>query len=226
MVIALALHAAEPFIVDDIRVEGLERISPGAVFNYLPISVGDTVDDARSRDAVRALFKTGYFKDVRLERDGDVLVVVITERETIAELTFEGNKAIKTEDLLKGLEELGFAKGEVFNESKLDKVLQELKRQYYSNGKYGARIEHELIPVDDNTVEIVFTIAEGDSASIKQINVIGNAAFTDEEILKRFELSTPNWISWFTKDDQYSKTKLSGDLETLRSMYLDNGFIN
>ncbi|MEQ8496887.1 MAG: outer membrane protein assembly factor BamA, partial [Gammaproteobacteria bacterium] len=223
---AVGVHAAEPFIVDDIRVEGLERISPGAVFNYLPISVGDTVDDARSRDAVRALFKTGYFKDVRLERDGDVLVVVITERETISELTFEGNKAIKTEDLLKGLEELGFAKGEVFNEAKLDKVLQELKRQYYANGKYGVRIEHELIPVDDNTVEIVFTVAEGEAARIKQINVIGNEAFTDEEILKRFELTTPNWISWFTKDDQYSKSKLSGDLETLRSLYLDNGFIN
>ena len=226
MLVAGAVHAAEAFIVDDIRVEGLERISPGAVFNYLPISVGDTVDDARTRDAVRALFKTGYFKDVRLERDGEVLVVIVSERETISELTFEGNKAIKTEDLVKGLEEIGFAKGEVFNEAKLDKVLQELKRQYYANGKYGIRIEHELIPVDDNTVEVVFTVSEGEAARIKQVNVIGNEAFTDEEILKRFELSTPNWISWFTKDDQYSKQKLSGDLETLRSLYLDNGYIN
>jgi len=220
------LRAAESFIVDDLRVEGLERISPGAVFNYLPISVGDNVDDTRSRDAVRALFKTGFFKDVRLERDGDVLVVIVKERETISDITFDGNKAIKTDDLLKGLKDVGFAKGEVFNEAKLDKVLQELKRQYYSNGKYGVRVEHELIPIDDNTLEVAFTISEGEAARIKQINVIGNESFSDEQILKSFELTTPNWISWFTKDDQYSKQKLSGDLETLRSLYLDNGYVN
>ncbi|MCB1748158.1 MAG: outer membrane protein assembly factor BamA [Gammaproteobacteria bacterium] len=220
------VQAADSFIVDDIRVEGLERISPGAVFNYLPISVGDTVDDTRSRDAVRALFKTGFFKDVRLERDGDVLVVVVVERETIADLTFEGNKAIKTDDLVEGLKEIGFAKGEVFNEAKLDKVLQELKRQYYANGKYGVRIDHEVINIDDKAVEVAFTIIEGEAARIKQINIIGNEAFPDEEILKLFDLSTPNWLSWFTKDDQYSKQKLSGDLESLRSLYLDNGYIN
>jgi outer membrane protein insertion porin family len=224
--VCVSATAAESFIVDDIRVEGLDRISPGAVFNYLPISVGDTVDDVRSRDAVRALFKTGLFKDVRLERDGDVLVVSLVERETISALTFEGNKAIKTEDLEKGLSEAGFAKGEVFNEAKLDKVLQELKRQYYANGKYGVRIDHELIPVDEKTIEVVFTIAEGEAARIKQINILGNAAFDDEYILKQFKLTTPNWLSWFRKDDQYSKQKLSGDLETLRSMYLDSGFIN
>lgn len=223
---AATVAAAESFIVDDIRVEGLERISPGAVFNYLPISVGDTVDDSRSRDAVRALFKTGFFKDVRLERDGDVLVVIVSERETIADVTFEGNRAIKTEDLLEGLEEVGFAKGEVFNEAKLDKVLQELKRQYYSNGKYGIRIDHELIPVDDKTVEVAFTVSEGDAAKIKLINIIGNETFSDEQILDRFELTTTNWLSWFKKSDQYSKQKLSGDLESLRSLYLDNGFIN
>ncbi len=223
---AASTWADESFIVDDIRVEGLERISPGTVFNYLPISVGDAVDDQRSRDAVRALFKTGFFRDVRLERDGDVLVVVVAERETIADITFEGNQAIKTEDLIEGLAETGFAKGEVFNEAKLDRVLQELRRQYYANGKYGVRIEHEIVPVGDKAVEIAFTIAEGEAARIKQINVIGNEAFTDEDILGRFELTTPNWISWFTKDDQYSKQKLSGDLETLRSLYLDNGYIN
>jgi outer membrane protein insertion porin family len=226
MIVAGAALAAESFVVDDIRVEGLERISPGAVFNYLPISVGDAVDEARSRDAVRALFKTGFFKDVRLERDGDVLVVIVQERETISDLTFDGNKAIKTEDLEKGLKETGFAKGEVFNESKLDKVLQELKRQYYANGKYGVRIEHEIIPVDAKTVEVAFTISEGAAARIKQINIIGNETFSDEQILGIFELTTPNWISWFTKDDQYSKQKLSGDLESLRSLYLDNGYIN
>jgi len=223
---AATLHAADSFIVDDIRVEGLERISPGTVFNYLPISVGDTVDDGRSRDAVRALFKTGFFKDVRLQRDGDVLVVVLIERETISDITFEGNKAIKTEDLLEGLGEIGFGKGEVFNEAKLDKVVQELRRQYYANGKYGIRIEHEQIPVGDKAVEVAFTVSEGAAARIKQINIIGNDSFTDEDILKRFELTTPNWISWFSKDDQYSKQKLSGDLESLRSLYLDGGYIN
>ncbi|MGB1884198.1 MAG: outer membrane protein assembly factor BamA [Gammaproteobacteria bacterium] len=226
LMFAATCSGAESFIVDDIRVEGLDRISPGAVFNYLPISVGDSVDDTRSRDAVRALFKTGYFKDVRLERDGDVLVVIVLERETIADITFDGNKAIKTDDLLEGLGEIGFAKGEVFNEAKLDKVTQELKRQYYSNGKYGVRIENEVIPIGDKAVEVAFTVSEGEAARIKQINVIGNEAFTDEQIMGLFELTTPNWISWFTKDDQYSKQKLSGDLESLRSLYLDNGYIN
>lgn len=225
LVAAAGAFAAESFIVDDIRVEGLERISPGTVFNYLPISVGDSVDDRRSRDAVRALFKTGFFRDVRLERDSDVLVVVVSERETISDITFDGNEAIKTDDLLEGLGEIGFAKGEVFNEAKLDKVLQELKRQYYSNGKYGIRIEHEVIPVGDKAVEVAFTVSEGDAARIKQINIIGNEAFTDDQILSLFDLTTPNWISWFTKDDQYSKQKLSGDLESLRSLYQDNGYI-
>ncbi len=226
LIFAVASHAAESFIVDDIRVEGLERISPGAVFNYLPISVGDSVDDKRYRDAVRALFKTGFFKDVRLERDGDVLVVIVIERETITDITFEGNKSIETDNMLEGLEEIGFAKGEVFNEAKLDRVTQEIRRQYYANGKYGVRIEYELIPVSDKSLEIAFTISEGETARIKQINVIGNEAFSDEDILGLFELTTPNWISWFTKDDQYSKQKLAGDLESLRSLYLDTGFIN
>ena len=226
LVSAATTFAAETFVVDDIRVEGLERISPGAVFNYLPISVGDAVDDKRSRDAVRALFKTGLFKDVRLEREGDVLVVVVQERETISDITFDGNKALKTDNLLEGLEEIGFAKGEVFNEAKLDRVTQELRRQYYANGQYGVRIEHELIPIDARTVEVAITISEGEAARIKQINVIGNDSFADDVILGIFELTTPNWISWFTKDDQYSKQKLSGDLESLRSLYLDSGFIN
>ena len=226
MLCAVGTSAADSFVVDDIRVEGLDRISPGAIFNYLPISVGDPVDDKRSRDAVRALFKTGLFKDVRLERDGDVLVVIVQERETISDITFEGNKAIKTEDLTKGLKDVGFAKGEVFNESKLDKVLQELKRQYFSNGKYGVRIEHEVIPVDDKTVEVAFTISEGEAARIKQINIIGNEAFSDDQIRDNFKLNTPTWISWFTKDDQYSRQKLSGDLEILRSLYQDNGYLN
>jgi outer membrane protein insertion porin family len=217
---------ADEFVVDDIRVTGLYRIAPGTVFNYLPITVGDRVDEKRTQEALRALFKTGFFKDVKLERDGEVLVVSVVERESIADITFKGNKAIKTEDLTKGLAEAGFAKGEVFNEGKLDKVTQELRRQYYSNGKYGVRIDPKLIPLDDNTVTIVFNIYEGEGARIRQINIIGNTVFTDKELVGEFKLKTQNWLSWFSKNDQYSKQKLGGDLETLRSKYQDNGYLD
>ncbi len=217
---------ADEFVVDDIRVTGLHRIAPGTVFNYLPITVGDRVDEKRTQEALRALFKTGFFKDVKLERDGEVLVVSVVERESIADITFKGNKAIKTEDLTKGLAEAGFAKGEVFNEGKLDKVTQELRRQYYSNGKYGVRIDPKLVPLDDNTVTIVFNIYEGEGARIRQINIIGNKVFTDKELVDEFKLKTQNWLSWFSKNDQYSKQKLGGDLETLRSKYQDNGYLD
>ena len=217
---------AEDFIVDDIRVNGLRRISPGTVFNYLPITIGDRVDEKRTQEAVRALFKTGFFKDVKLEREGDVLVVDVIERESIADITFKGNKAIKTEELLKGLGDIGFAKGEVFNEAKLDKVTQELRRQYYSNGKYGVKIDSKITPLDDNSLTIAFTIIEGEAARIREINIVGNKAFTDKQLLSEFKLTTPNWISWFTKDDQYSKQKLGGDLEALRSKYQDNGYVD
>ncbi|MSR13512.1 MAG: outer membrane protein assembly factor BamA [Gammaproteobacteria bacterium] len=217
---------ADDFIVDDIQVQGLSRISPGTVFNYLPITVGDKVDENRSQEALRALFKTGFFKDVKLDREGDVLVVRVVERESIADITFDGNKAIKTEDLEKGLGEAGFAKGEVYNESKMDKVVQELRRQYYSNGKYGVKIEPVVTPLDDNSLTIHFKISEGEAALIKQINIVGNEAYTDEEILNEFKLTTPTWTSWFSKDDQYSKQKLSGDLEILRSKYQDDGYVD
>lgn len=226
MALLLQAAVAEDFIVDDIRVNGLRRISAGTVFNYLPITVGDRVDEKRTQEAVRALFKTGFFKDVRLEREGDVLVVEVTERESIADITFKGNKAIKTEELLKGLGDIGFAKGEVFNEGKLDKVTQELRRQYFSNGKYGVKIDSKITPLDDNSLTIAFTIVEGEAARIREINIVGNKVFSDRELLSEFKLSTPSWLSWFTKDDQYSKQKLSGDLEALRSVYQDNGYVD
>lgn len=222
----LQAASADDFIVDDIRVNGLRRISAGTVFNYLPITVGDRIDEKRTQEAVRALFKTGFFKDVKLEREGDVLVVEVIERESIADITFKGNKAIKTEELLKGLGEVGFAKGEVFNEAKLDKVTQELRRQYYANGKYGVKIDSKITPLDDNSLTVAFTIVEGEAARIRQINIVGNKAYSDKELLSEFKLTTPNWISWFTKDDQYSKQKLGGDLEALRSKYQDNGYVD
>jgi outer membrane protein insertion porin family len=218
--------AKDSFIVKDIRVEGLERISPGTVFNYLPIRVGDEFDASRSAEAVRALFKTGFFRDVRLEREGDVLVVIVSERETIAEIIVTGNKDIGTEDLLEGLKKIGFAEGGVFDRSLLDKVEQELRRQYFSQGKYGVKLDSQVKKLGANRVAVTIAITEGRAARIKQINIVGNRAYSDKALIKKFKLTTPTLFSFFTKSDQYSKQKLSADLEALRSHYLDNGYIN
>lgn len=220
------LEAAEEFIIQDIRVEGLERITPGTVFNYLPMRVGDRFDDSRSSEAVRALFKTGFFDDVRLERDGNVLVFLFEERPAIGSIQMSGNKDVKTEDVLESLKQFGFAEGRVFVQAQLDQVEQELRRQYYSAGKYGARIETTVSPLDNNRVGIVIEVSEGVAARIRQINIVGNTVFEEAELLKQFESSAPGLLSFFTKDDQYSKQKLAGDLEALRSYYLDNGYLN
>ena len=222
----MPLEAAEEFIIQDIRVEGLERITPGTVFNYLPMRVGDRFDDSRSSEAVRALFKTGFFDDVRLERDGNVLVFLFKERPAIGSIQMSGNKDVKTEDVLESLKQFGFAEGRVFVQAQLDQVEQELRRQYYSAGKYGARIETTVSPLDNNRVGIVIEVSEGVAARIRQINIVGNTVFEEAELLKQFESSAPGLLSFFTKDDQYSKQKLSGDLEALRSYYLDNGYLN
>ena len=220
------LEAAEEFIIQDIRVEGLERITPGTVFNYLPMRVGDRFDDSRSSEAVRALFRTGFFDDVRLERDGNVLVFLFKERPAIGSIQMSGNKDVKTEDVLESLKQFGFAEGRVFVQAQLDQVEQELRRQYYSAGKYGARVETTVSPLDNNRVGIVIEVSEGVAARIKQINIVGNTVFEETELLKQFESSAPGLLSFFTKDDQYSKQKLAGDLEALRSYYLDNGYLN
>ncbi len=229
MFLCLFAHVAlaqESFVVEDIRVEGLQRISAGTVFNYLPIQVGDVFDQQSSSAAIRALFRTGFFKDVRLERDGNVLVVHVVERPAIASIEIEGNKDLKTEDLLKGLKEIGLAEGKVFNRQSLVKVEQELRRQYYSHGKYGVEIESKVTPLGRNRVAILIKISEGAVAKIKQINIIGNNSFPEDDLLDLFELRTPNLTSFYTKDDQYSKQKLAADLERLRSFYLDRGYIN
>ncbi len=218
--------AFEPFTVKDIRVEGLQRISPGTVFNYLPIQVGDSLDVAASRRAIRALFKTGFFKDVRLERDDDIVVVVVDERPSIASIDLSGNKDIDSEELLEGLKQIGMAEGRVYNRSLLEKVRQELHRQYYSNGKYGVKIKMEAAPLERNRVAVSIEISEGKVAKIQQINIVGNKVFDDEELLDEFQLSTPTLFSFYTSNDQYSRRKLSGDLETLKSYYLDRGYIN
>ncbi|MEZ5444708.1 MAG: outer membrane protein assembly factor BamA [Gammaproteobacteria bacterium] len=212
--------------MQDIRLKGLTRIAPGTVFNYLPVKVGDTFDDRRSGDAIKALFKTGLFEDVQLEREGDVLVVIVQEREAISQITFSGNDNMKTEDLTKALKEIGFAEGEVYDKSKLDKVTQELKRQYFAQGKYGVRIDTKVTRLEGNRVAIAIDVSEGKTARIRQINIVGNKAFEDKDLLKQFKLSTPTMFSFFTKNDQYSKQKLAADLESLRSYYLDRGYVN
>jgi outer membrane protein insertion porin family len=215
----------ESFVIEDIRVEGLQRIAAGTVFNYLPVKVGDEFDQRQSAETIKALFKTGFFKDVRLEQDGNTLVILVEERPSIASVKIEGNKDIGTEDLTKALKGVGLTEGKVFDRQILDKVEQELRRQYYSRGKYGLKIDSTVTDLPRNRVAVEIKISEGIVARIKEINIVGNNAFDDEELLDEFELSTPNLLSIITKDDQYSKQKLSADLERLRSYYLDRGYL-
>ncbi len=216
----------EAFEVSDIRVEGLQRISPGTVFNFLPVQVGDRFAEYESEQTIRALFKSGYFKNVSLEREGTVLVVLVTERPAIADIKIQGNEDLETEPLLDSLKDIGFAKGRVFDRSLLEKVELELERQYYSRGKYGVKIDTTVTPLERNRVDILIDVSEGAIAKIRQINIVGNEVFDDETLLDTFNQSTPNWLSFYTKDDQYSKQELAADLETLRSYYQDRGYIN
>lgn len=236
--LALALTAAlafapgahaqnfEPFRVTDIRIDGLQRIAPGTVFTYLPIERGDTVDRSKAAAAVRALFKTGFFNDVELDRQGDILVVKVTERPAINKLTVTGNKEIKTEDLLKGLKQIGLAEGETFDRMTMDRVTQELNRQYDDRGKYNVSITPTIGVLDRNRVDITIKIVEGKPAKIRNINIVGNKVFTDKQLLDKWESGTRNWLSWYSHNDQYSREKLSGDLEKLNAWYLDRGYID
>jgi outer membrane protein insertion porin family len=214
------------FTVGDIRVEGLQRISEGTVFNYLPVNIGDRLDQQRVEEALRALYGTGFFSDVELRREGGTLVVAVQERPSIESFTIEGNKDIKTEDLEKSLRNVGLARGKTFNESTLDEVKRFLTDQYYSRGKYGVRVDTKVEELPDNRVRIAIDITEGKRSKIRQINIVGNEAFDDDELLGQLKLRTPNWLSWYRQDDRYSREELSGDLEKLRSYYLDRGYAN
>jgi outer membrane protein insertion porin family len=218
--------AIQEFTIKDIRVIGLQRLTPGTVFNYLPVEVGDKFNDQVSREAAEALFKTGFFSDITMERDGNVLVIKLKERPAIGSINISGNKDIKTKDLMKGLKDIGFAEGRVFEQSKLDGLRKELTRQYYSRGKYAVKVDTKVDPLSNNRVAVSIHIAEGKAARIKDINIIGNKAFSDDELLDQFQLSPTTLFSFFSKNDQYSKEKLSGDLESLRSLYLNHGYIN
>ncbi|MEJ2403719.1 MAG: outer membrane protein assembly factor BamA [Candidatus Thiodiazotropha sp.] len=217
---------AQAFIVEDIRVEGLQRISAGTVFNYLPVKTGDEVNAGNTAQIIRALHKTGFFQDIRLEREGNVLIVFVHERPAIAEINITGNKDLDTDALMTGLKDIGLAEGRVFKRALLEQVEQELNRQYFSRGKYGVKITSTVTHLERNRVGVDIEISEGLTARIKKINIIGNKAFDDEELLDELQLGVPAWYAIFSSRDKYSKQALSGDLETLRSYYLDRGYID
>lgn len=217
--------AIEPFTVRDIRVEGIQRTEAGTVFSYLPIKVGDTMDDQQAAAAIHALYATGFFKDVLLKADRGVLVVQVRERPSIASIEVNGVKDFPKDQLKDNMKYAGLAEARIFDKGALDKAIQELKRQYIARGKYGVSVTTTVTELERNRVSIVFNVVEGEVSKIKQINLVGNLAYPEEELLDLMKLSTPGWFSWFSSSDQYSKQKLSADLETLRSFYMDSGYL-
>jgi len=217
--------AFEPFTVKDIRVEGIQRTEAGTVFGYLPVKVGETLNDEKAAQSIKALFATGFFKDVRVEVEKDVMVVVVQERPAVATINFVGLKEFDKDVIIKALKETGIAEGRIFDRALLEKAEQELKRQYLTRGKYAANITTTVTPLERNRVGINFNIEEGSAAKIKQINIIGAKAFREKELLGLFELTTPGLLTWYTKNDQYSRQKLSADLEKLKSFYMNQGYL-
>ncbi|HWV04857.1 MAG: outer membrane protein assembly factor BamA [Ralstonia sp.] len=218
-------HAVEPFVVKDIRVEGVQRVEPGTVFGYLPVKVGETFTDEKGAESIRALYNTGFFKDVQIRSEGNVLVVRVEERPAISQLEFIGFKEFDKEALRRTLRGVGVAEARYYDKSLIDRAEQEIKRQYVSRGYYAAEVTTTVTPVDANRVSITFTVDEGPTAKIRQINIVGNKAFKEGDLRDEMQLSTPNWLSWYTKNDLYSKQKLTADLEALRSFYLDRGYL-
>lgn len=218
-------RAEESFRISDIRVEGLQRVSPGTVFAALPLNVGDVVDSIRLQDATRTLFKSGYFDDIQLGRDANVLVVTVVERPAVASISIDGNKAIATDQLLDAMKKSGLAEGLIFRHSVLDGMAQELERQYVAQGRYGASVETEIEELPQNRVALSLKVKEGSPAAIKHINIIGNQAFAKEVLLDLFELESTGFWSWTNDNDKYAKEKLEGDIERLKSWYLDRGYL-
>jgi outer membrane protein insertion porin family len=218
--------ALDPFVISDIRVEGLQRISEGTVFNYLPVDTNELLNSAKARQAIRSLFRTGFFSAIDLEREGDILVIRVQERPAIAAIALSGNKAIKDEDMYPVLADIGLAQGEVFQPQSLDRIKQELVRQYFSQGRYAVSVDSRVVELDRNRVRISINIKEGKTAEIKHINIVGNTLYSDKEIKSEFESKIPPFWKVWSKDDQYSREKLSGDLEKIRSYYQDRGYID
>lgn len=222
---ALPAAAVTPFVIKDIRVEGLQRVEPGTVFASIPLRVGDEYSDDKGSAAIRALFALGLFKDVRLETQGQVLVVWVEERPTVSGVEFVGLKEFDNDVLIKALKDVGISEGRPFDKALADKAEQELKRQYISRSLYGAEVVTTATPVERNRVKLTFTITEGGPARIRQIQINGNQAFSIGTLRDQFNLDTGNWLSWYTKSDRYSRTKLNADLESLRSFYLARGYL-
>jgi len=215
-----------PFTVKDIRVEGLQRIEPGTVFSYLPVKVGELMTEEKAQAALRALFATGFFRDVRLEVENDVLVVLVEERPSVAQIDFSGIREFDDETLRRVLREIGLAEGRTFDRALLDSAEQELKRQYLSRGRYAAEVQTTVTPLERNRVAISIAVTEGEVAKIRSIRIVGAQAFAERDLLDLFVLRTPNWLSWYTKNDQYSRQKLAADIETLRSFYQNRGYLD
>jgi outer membrane protein insertion porin family len=214
------------FVVGDIKIEGLQRVSEGTVYNYLPVNIGDHVTPQRVREAIRALYTTNFFRDVQMRREGSTLIVVVLERPSIESFEITGNKDIKTEDLQKSLRNVGLATGKTFDRSVLEDVTQYLTDQYFSRGKYGVRVDTKVDEESGNRVKIKIDIKEGKRAKIREINIVGDTKFKQKEILESLELKTPNWLSWYKQDDRYSRETLQGDLEKVRNFYMDRGYAN
>ena len=222
---APAAHAVEPFVIKDIRIEGIQRTDPGTVFGALPFRIGDTYTDEKGATALRALFATGLFKDVRIEIDEQIVVVVVDERAIIATVSFVGLKEFEQDVLLKSLREAGIGEGLPFDRALVDRAEQEIKRQYLSRSLYGAEVVTTVTPIERNRVNVTFTMTEGDAARIREIRIVGASAFSESTLLSQFEASPSGWLSWYTKGDRYSRAKLNADLETLRAWYLNRGFL-
>ncbi len=223
--VANTAWAIDPFTVRDIRVEGLQRVEPGTVFASLPLRVGDTYNDEKGAAAIRALFALGLFKDVRLDASGDVLVVIVEERPTVADVDFVGAREFDKEVLKKALRDVGLTEGRPFDKALADRAEQELKRQYINRSLYGAEVVTTVTPIERNRVNLTFTVSEGEPARIKEIRIVGNKAFGESTLRGLFDLDTGGFLSWYTKSDRYSRTKLNADLETLRSYYLTRGYL-
>ena len=222
---ALPALAIQPFVVKDIRVEGVQRTEAGTVFTYLPVKVGERIDDEKAAQAVKSLYATGFYADVRLEADGDVLIVAVQERPAISAIEIEGAKEFTKDNLKDGLKQAGISESKIYDKSLLDRAEKELKRQYTSRGFYSSKVRITVTPLERNRVSLRFDIEEGEITRIADINIIGAKAFSERELLRQMQLTTPGWLTWITKDDQYSKQKLTGDLESLRSFYLNRGYL-
>ena len=224
--LSLSAQAFEAITVQDIRVEGLQRTDPGTVFNYLNVKVGDRFDEVQASEAIRALFSTGFFDDIRIEVDKNIIVITVEERPTVAQINVNGSKLLEKDQVKAAFKGQNLAEGRIFQQEVLEAAVNELKQQYYSRGRYSVEVKTTVTKLDRNRVGIQIDISEGEVAKIKAINFVGNKVYSQSDLISRMSLTTPTWMTWYTKSDQYSKQKFSGDLESIKSLYLDSGYLN